>query len=137
MPIFTNFSDFSPKLFGPKLAKTKIVLSKMGMGKKLYFKFFFSFIIEKNLLVQWFPFRKWRFMIFLSGATEMDFFENSSWNYMKIASKPHIPFLWRIFLRLHSPSSFGAAYQNYFLKAFGQYNPYKPYKNIKTTNSKN
>ena len=42
---------------------------------------------------------------FCAGATEMDFFEIGKGNYMTIASKPHIPFLWRIFLRLSSTSS--------------------------------
>ena len=52
-----------------------------------------------------FHFRKWGFVIFLTGATKTDFFEIGWWNYMTIASKPHIPFLWGIFLRLDSSSS--------------------------------
>ena len=57
----------------------------------------FLFIIENILSVQWFYFRKQGFVIFLTGATETDFFEIGWWNYMTIASKPPIPFLWRIF----------------------------------------
>ena len=45
---------------------------------------------------------KARFCDFFTVATETDFFE---WSYMTIAFKPHILFLWRIFLRLGSSSS--------------------------------
>ena len=117
-------ANFGPKNFGLKLEKSaKIFWSKIGRNKNfimqsgygeqtLFYKFF-SFIIEKILFVQWFHFRKWHFVIFLSGAMETDFFENSRWNYMTIASKRHIPFLWRIFLRLGSRSSCGVWHKYY------------------------
>ena len=53
-------------------------------------------------------FSKARFCDFSQRATEMEFFENGRWNYMTIASRPHIPFLWWVFLRLGSTSSCGA-----------------------------
>ena len=65
----------------------------------------FFFIIEKKSSVQWFHFWKRGFVIFLSGATKTEFFEIGRWNYIELASKPHIPFLWGIFLRLGSTSS--------------------------------
>ena len=109
------FGQFWVKMFFPILAQNclvqkwpkEILIMQSGHGERTLFYKISSFIIEKMLFVQWFHFRTWRFMIFLSGATETDFFENSRWNYMKIASKWHIPFLWRIFLRLGSPSSCG------------------------------
>ena len=73
-----------------------------GYEEQTLFYKFFSFIIEKILFVQWFHFEKQGFMIFLNGATETDFFENGRWNYMTIASIPHISFLWWVFLRLGS-----------------------------------
>ena len=96
--------NFGPKIFGlklEKLAEKNFLLSKVGIGNKLYF---IKFIIEKILSVQWFHFRKRGFVIFLTGATQTDFFEIGRWNFMTIVSKPHIPFLWRIFLRLGSSS---------------------------------
>ena len=76
-----------------------------GYGEQTLFYKFFSFIIEKILFVQWFHFRKTGFVIFLTRATKTDFFEIGWWNYLTIASNPHIPFLWSIFLRLGSSSS--------------------------------
>ena len=114
-------ANFGPKNFGLKLEKsaktfwTKIgrnffFIMQSGYGEQTLFYKFFSFIIEKNLFVQWFHFQKRGFVIFLNGATETDFFENGRWNYMTIASRPHIPFLWWVFLRLGSTSSCGVAF---------------------------
>ena len=82
-----------------------ILIMHSGYGEQTFFYKNFSFIFEKISSVQWFHFRKRGFVIFLTGATETDFFEIGWWNYMAIASKPHIPFLWRIFLKLGSTSS--------------------------------
>ena len=42
-----DFSNFSPKIFGPKLAEKKILLGKVGMGKKLYLINFFHLLLKK------------------------------------------------------------------------------------------
>ena len=81
-----------------------------GYGEQTLFYIFFSFIIEKKMFVNWFHFQNQGFVIFLNGATETDFFENGRWNYMTIASKPHILFLWWFFLRLGSTSSCGGLF---------------------------
>ena len=47
---------------------------------------------------------KARFCDFSHRGYGNGFFEIGWWTYMTIASKPHIPFLWRIFLRLGSSS---------------------------------
>ena len=80
-------------------------INQSGYEEQTLFNKNFSFIIEKILSMKWFHFRKQGFVISLTGATETDFFEIGWWNYMTIASKPHIPFLWEIFLRLDSSSS--------------------------------
>ena len=72
-----------------KTGRIFILFFKVGMGNKLYLTKIFHLI--------WFHFRKPGFVISLKGATETDFVEIGWWNYMTIASKPHIPFLWRIF----------------------------------------
>ena len=81
-------------------------IKQSGYGDKYIFYKIFSFIIiEKFFSIQCFHFWKPGFVIFITGATETDFFEIGWWNYMTMASKLHIPFLWRIFLRLGSSSS--------------------------------
>ena len=45
-----------------------------GYGEQTLFYKKFSFINEKISFVQWFHFWKQGFVIFLSGATETDFF---------------------------------------------------------------
>ena len=111
-------ANFGPKNFGLKLEKSaknfclkigrkKNFIKQSGYGEQTLFYKLFSFIIEKISSVQWFHFRAWGFVIFLSGATKTDFFEIGRWNYIELASKPHIPFLWGIFLRLGSTSSSG------------------------------
>ena len=108
-------ANFGPNFFGLKLEKSaknfglkigrNFFINQSGYGEQTLFYKIFPFIIEKISSVQWFHFWKQAFMIFLSGATKSDFFEIGMWNYKELASKPHIPFLWRIFLRLGSTSS--------------------------------
>ena len=50
---------------------------------------------------------KARFCDFSHRGYGNGFFEIGWWNYVTTASKPHIPFLWGIFLRLDSSSSCG------------------------------
>ena len=95
----TNFCPIFPILAHNLLVQNCpkfFFVMQSGYGEQTLYNKFFSFIIEKNLFVQWFHFRKQGFVIFLTGATKSDFFENGRWNYMTIASKPHNPFLWRI-----------------------------------------
>ena len=51
-----------------------IFITQSGYCEQTLFYEKFSFIIEKNLSVQLFHFRKGGFAIFLIGATESDFF---------------------------------------------------------------
>ena len=76
-------ANFGPKSFGLKLEKSaKIFVSKLaekffigqsGYGEQTLFYKKFSFIIEKILSVQWFPFRKQGFVIFPTGAVKKIF----------------------------------------------------------------
>ena len=95
----------SAKIFCLNFGQKKNFIMQSGYGEQTSFYKLFSFIIDKISSVQWFHFRKRGFVIFLSGATKTDFFEIGRWKYMTIASKPHIPLVWRIFLRLDSSSS--------------------------------
>ena len=49
-------------------------IKQSGYAEQTLFNKISSFIIEKILSVQRFHFRKQSFVIFLTGATEMDFF---------------------------------------------------------------
>ena len=42
-----NFSNFSLKFFDPKLGEKNFLLSKVGMGNKLYFFNFFHLLLKK------------------------------------------------------------------------------------------
>ena len=42
-----NFFNFSPKFFGPKSAKMKILLCKGGIVSKLYLMNFFYLLLKK------------------------------------------------------------------------------------------
>ena len=78
-------ANFGPKNFGLKLEKSakifclkigrkKNFIMQSGYGEQTLFNKIFSFIIEKILYLQWFHFQKRGFVIFLTGATETDFF---------------------------------------------------------------
>ena len=87
-----NFAQLWDKIFWPIFPiLAQIFFIQNCPKKKLHLITFFHLLLKK-------------FRTF-SDFTEIYFFEIGWWNNMTIASKPHIPFLWRIFLRLDSNSS--------------------------------
>ena len=93
---------FSAKFFWLGIGWNENFIMQLAYCDKNLFNKIFSFIIEKILSVKWFFFQKQGFVIFLTGATESDFFEIGRRNYMTIASKPHIPFLCEDFFEVRS-----------------------------------
>ena len=97
--VSADFSNFSPKL-----AKKKFYYAKWVWGTSFILKTFFIYYWKNFVRFVISP-SKARFCDFSLRGYGNGFFWDWLWNYMTIASKPHIPFLWRNFLRLGSSSS--------------------------------
>ena len=73
--ILADFSNFSPKFFGPKLAENFFLLSKVGMGNKLYFINFFHLLLKKFRPFSDFTFKSKVLWFFSQGLCNRIFFK--------------------------------------------------------------
>ena len=102
MYFWPKIGKIGKNFFCSKSAEMKILLCKVGMGNKPYEIKFFELCSKKFELIKQIHLLKIGFVIFLKGATFLDFIDLGLLNYIPSAIQICIPLFWGIFFPLGS-----------------------------------